>query len=244
MRLHPRRLLIAAALALAMIGQSGMAQAQSGAETPCRLALILALDISHSVDQEEQKLQTGGLAAALLDEEVKAAILSPGGGVAALAFEWSGLRRQHTVAHWTLLDSEDAIEAFAARIAARPVSTWGHPTALGRALAHSAWLHTQNPWDCDTKVVDVSGDGVNNEGLGPLHYRAKGVLEGLIINGLVIRNNDPDPLPQYIEEVLHGPGAFVIDIRSYGDYLTAMKEKLIRELSPFVAAAPSPTVVE
>lgn len=213
--------------------------ARQSAEAPsCRLALILALDISNSVDPEEQKLQTQGLARALLDPEVQAAILAPGGAVSAMAFSWSGIRKQYRIAGWTLLDSEAAIAAFSQRIGERPPHRWGHPTALGRALAHAAWLHTQNPYDCGVRVIDVSGDGVNNEGLQPSAYRERGQLADLVINGLVIRNEDPDPLAYYIDEVIQGPGAFAIDIDSYGDYTDAMRRKLLRELSPFFAAAP------
>lgn len=203
--------------------------------THCRLALVLALDISHSVDREEQTLQSKGLAAALLSPDVKDAILSPTGAVSALAFRWSGLREQYIVADWTLLDSEAAIEAFATRIAETPLERWGKPTALGRAMAYARWLHSRNPYSCDARVLDVSGDGVNNEGRPPSVYRAEGQLDGMIINGLVIRNDHPDPLPYYIEHVIQGPGAFVIDIDSYGDYAAAMERKLLRELSPMFA---------
>ncbi|MEO1291956.1 MAG: DUF1194 domain-containing protein [Pseudomonadota bacterium] len=207
----------------------------ANANPSCRLALLLALDISNSVDPQEQRLQTRGLASALVSDEVIAAILNGGGAVSAAAFSWSNARTQINVAPWTLLDSEAAIRQFAARVAATPPDRFGRSTALGKALSYAAWMHSRNPYRCDSKVVDVSGDGVNNDGAPPIYFRKLGRLRDLTINGLVIRNDRPDPYAYFYEQVIQGPGAFVIDIDDYYDYADAMKRKLIRELSPMFA---------
>lgn len=224
-------LLSAAALALAL-GLAPPAQAQ---QQSCGLALVLALDISYSVDAEEQALQSRGMAAALMSPDVQAAILGPAGPVTMSAFTFGGFWDQHIVADWTLLDSEAAIERFAQTLASLAPDYQLRPTALGAALRYAADLHRRNPHDCFRRVVDVSGDGVTNEGVWPSYHRESGRLAGLTINGLVIRNEQPDPLPHYIDEVIQGPGAFVIDVDDYGDYLRAMREKLLREMTPMLS---------
>ncbi|MGD1871028.1 MAG: DUF1194 domain-containing protein [Neomegalonema sp.] len=227
-----RIIAITAAIAVVsgLSASHGAAQS-SGAPDEGGTALVLARDISYSVDEEEQIMQTRGLAAALLSPDVQSAILGPAGPVTMAAFTWGGFWDHRLVADWTLLDSEAAIERFALRLKAVAPDYALRPTALGSALRFASELHRRNPYDCYNKVVDVSGDGVTNEGVWPSYHRENGTLAGLTINGLVIRNEKPDPLPHYLEEVIQGPGAFVIDINDYGDYLRAMREKLIRELS-------------
>ncbi|MCI4662731.1 MAG: DUF1194 domain-containing protein [Neomegalonema sp.] len=225
------RLASLAAFALAQLAFGGSARS----EEPCRAALVLALDISSSVDMEEQTLQTGGLARALRSDEVRRAILDGPGSVAIAAFSWSNAQTQYHIADWHLLRSDADIDRLATRIAGARSFRYGRATALGKALSYAAWLHRINPHDCITRIVDVSGDGVNNDAASPSYFRKVGRLDGLIINGLVIRNDQPDPYRYYLDQVIQGPGAFVIDIDSYDDYETAMKRKLLRELSPLVA---------
>lgn len=205
----------------------------------CRAALALALDMSSSVDRDERWLQAYGLATALTSPDVVATILSPPGtGVMASAFLWGGGFEQELIADWTRLDSEEAIERFADQIRSRGVFGRGRATAIGEALRYGAYLHGRNPVACQRQIVDVSGDGVNNNGREPRFFRRNGSLEGLQINGLVIRGADPDPLQYYLKRVIQGPGAFVIDVQSYDDYASAMERKLIRELSPPIAVDP------
>ena len=199
----------------------------------CSVALVLALDVSSSVDPREYALQMQGLAEAFRDEAVIETILTPpGAGIMVSAFVWSGYQHQEVIVDWRWLGDEAAILNFAATIAAteRRYDHW--PTALGRAAAYAAQLQARNPLPCRRRVIDISGDGANNDGVGPDWHRARGTFEGLTINGLVIRGADPDPAVYYRDQVIHGPGAFLEVIESYADYAPAILRKLLRELQP------------
>lgn len=214
------------------------ATATPAAAFQCKAALVFALDMSKSVDREERGLQATGVATALLSPDVQAAILSPeGAGIMAAAFLWGGGLEQELIADWTRLDSPAAIDVFAGQIVRRGTFGRGRATAVGEALRYGAYLHGRNPVQCGPKIIDVSGDGVNNNGRRPAFFREGRALEGLQINGLVIRGADPDPLPYYIENVIQGPGSFVIDVDGYEDYGAAMERKLLRELTPAVSQA-------
>ena len=190
---------------------------------------MLALDVSSSVDTEEFALQTGGLAAALRDPQVRQAIRETG-GIQATALEWSGRYQQATIAPWALLSTDAEILAFARSIEAHQRVFEKFPTALGYALGHAATRLREAPLQCARAVIDVSGDGVNNEGFGPdLAYRNFD-FANVTVNGLVIRGADPDPVSYYQSEVAYGPGAFVIVAANFKDYETAMKQKLLREI--------------
>lgn len=216
----------------ALLALPTLAQAQP---RDCAAALVLALDVSASVDAAEYVIQMQGLADALVDPEVTAAILPyPGSGIMAAAFVWSGFQHQEVVAPWTWLGSEAEIEAFAAGLRRVPRDHDYWPTALGRATVFAAGLHRTNPVPCRRRIVDVSGDGVNNDGPPPTFYRAQGFFEGLTINGLVIRGAVPDPVEHYREQVVHGPGAFLEVAERFEDYPPAILRKLLRELQPML----------
>ena len=201
----------------------------------CAAALVLALDVSASVDEAEYAIQIGGLAEALVDPEVMTAILpAPGTGIMATAFVWSGFQHQETIAPWTWLGNEGDIAAFAAGLRAVPRVHDYWPTALGRATVFAAGLHRDNPVPCRRRIIDVSGDGVNNDGPPPSFYRAQGFFAGITINGLVIRGATPDPLEHYRQQVMHGPGAFLEIADTYDAYPPAILRKLLRELQPML----------
>lgn len=228
-----KRFEMAAAAALAAV--LALAASPARAFFDCAAALVLAMDVSSSVDAREHALQVGGLAQAFRDEEVIDTILIEG-GIMVAAFKWSGWRHQDVVADWTPLTDRAAILAFADRIEAAPRRFTQWPTGLGQALAFAAEMHMQNPVGCRRRIVDVSGDGVNNDGAVPAFFRLRGALDGLVINGLVIRGATPDPEPYYREQVIQGPGAFVIAVENYDDYPPAILRKLLRELQPPFAA--------
>lgn len=195
----------------------------------CPLALVLAIDGSSSVDAQEHQLQALGIASALTDPQVKEAILA-GGGIWITSFEWSG-RNQHVIQiDWTLLDSEQSIDAVAARLAISPRGFTEFPTSLGHALGFAAIQMRKLQQPCHRKVIDIAGDGVNNDGFPPASaYRAQDFSD-MTVNGLVIKGADPDPVSYYRREVVRGTGAFVEIADSYGDYAIAMKRKLLREI--------------
>lgn len=191
---------------------------------------MLALDVSSSVNPAEFTLQTGGLARALRDPAVRRSIIAAG-GIQAMALEWSGRDQQVDIAPWSLLAGDADISKFADRIETHQRVHTEFPTALGYALGHAATRLRKAPLNCARAVIDVSGDGVNNEGFEPLLAYRNFDFSNVTVNGLVIRGADPDPVAYYRAEVIHGPGAFVMVASGFDDYETAMKRKLLREIN-------------
>ena len=218
--------MIRAALPLVLLPQ--------GAEA-CRLALVLALDVSSSVDAAEDRLQRGGLAAALRDPAVQAAFLAVPDPVALHVFEWSGRYDQvPLLPGWTLIESAADLAAAAAAIEASARSRTDMPTAMGHALGHAATMLANGP-DCLFSTIDIAGDGENNEGFGPAEAYAAFPFEGVTVNGLVVNGADYEGevglVAFFRGEVIRGPGAFVEIAAGYEDYARAMRRKLLAELS-------------
>lgn len=218
---------IALAAALATAGAGTLA---GPAAAGCRLALVLGLDVSSSVNEREYAIQLGGLAEALTVPEVREVILAvPTSPVAVMAFEWSGEAHQSVIAEWTLLTDEAAIDGFVARLLAHGRSASTLPTAVGRALEFAAQQFERGP-ACARRTIDLSGDGENNDGPGPERIRATGLLDGITINGLVIQGAYPNPAIFYRSEVMQGPDAFVALARDFDDYPAVIIGKLLREM--------------
>ncbi|MEQ8402321.1 MAG: DUF1194 domain-containing protein [Roseitalea porphyridii] len=199
------------------------------AQPQCALSLILAIDVSSSVDDRDYRLQMDGLAEAFRDPQIREAITRVG-GIQVTAYEWSGRRQQVEIAPWTFLAGDASVLALADRLQAHPRGHTAFPTALGYALGHAASLFRSAPLDCTRKVIDVSGDGVNNEGFSPELAYANFPFEGVQVNGLVIAGARPDPVVFYQEHVLYGPGAFLEIADGFADFEAAMKRKLLREI--------------
>lgn len=195
----------------------------------CALALVLAMDGSASVDAREHQLQLNGLANALSDPDVVQAIEAVG-GIYVSSFEWSGRHKQVQQLDWQFLsDAASAQEAASIlRIALRGYTEF--PTALGYALGHAAVLMEKAPQVCRRKVIDVAGDGINNDGFGPSSAYKAFNFDGITVNGLVIAGADTAPLEYYRANVIKGHGAFIEVAATYDDYTEAMKRKLIREI--------------
>ncbi|MGH1412800.1 MAG: DUF1194 domain-containing protein [Pelagimonas sp.] len=213
--------MIKQATALAFGAFGSMAQS-------CPLALVLAQDVSSSVDAEEYILQRNGLAAALQSEDVKSAILQ-GGGIALAVYEWSGRRQSEMVLDWVMLRSEAEIERAAARVLSAQRSNHKFPTALGYALGYGAGVMARAP-DCDRQVIDLSGDGITNDGFWPQLAYKHFPFEGITVNALAILGADPDVVDHFTYEVLRGPGAFIETSQGYSGYERAMTRKLYREI--------------
>lgn len=211
-----------------------------GPAAACRLALVLALDISASVDATEDRLQRQGLARALLAPEVQAAILSTADPVALSVFEWSGRDQQDMILPWMLLDNPASLQAAAARIGDSRRSYADFSTAVGQMLVHSDRLFAQAP-ACAARTLDVSGDGINNDGPDPAEIYAQGRLAGVTVNALAIvvaPGDAPDHAdegaPQglaawYTQALIKGPGAFVEVAEGFAGFERAMRRKLVRE---------------
>lgn len=207
----------------------------------CRQALVLALDVSGSVNEVEFAQQVNGLAAVLNDTEVRQLILLGAGPPVKLAvFEWSSRNHQYLIQPWITLDSHDALDRAILRIRSHRKVRAGLRTALGTALTFAKSLLEEHP-DCWRHTIDVSGDGQNNIGSDPQQiYRALD-FDRVTVNALVVvdLNAEQSESKQALEEyyrtgVIHGPNAFAMIANGYVDYARAMRLKLIKELSPIV----------
>ncbi|WP_439141418.1 DUF1194 domain-containing protein [Pseudooctadecabacter sp.] len=216
------------ALGLAVWGQTADA---------CRLALVLGMDVSNSVDADEDALQRQGLATALMAQPVRDAFFASDQPVALTVFEWSGRHHQRMMQDWVLIDSPATLDQVAANIATKPRFYYEFPTAIGYAIGHAVALLDQGPV-CDTQTIDISGDGVNNDGFEARDAIAAFGLSDVTVNGLVVevpedailREGRMGLVEYYTRNVIHGPTAFVEIADGFDDFARAMEVKLIREL--------------
>ena len=229
-------------------------------DVPVDLELVIASDVSTSMDIEEKRLQRDGFVAAFRSPEVQRAI-SRGARrrIAVVYVEWGSVDRQRVVVPWTLIDGPASAYAFADRLAETFPGRLAYGTALGNALAFGARLFDRNSYEGERWVIDVSGDGMSNRG-EPLDVVRRDVLaRGIVINGLPIVYHDAaeavpfggigadeaaaltlvsnDELVAYFEtQVIGGPGAFVVPVKSRAQYAQAIRDKLVRE----IAGTPAP----
>jgi len=203
----------------------------STAEAACRLALILAMDVSSSVSDEEYRLQQTGLAAALMSEDVLNAILDTREGYVSLAiYEWSGRNQQSLILDWHELIDRFAVAAAAGTILQSKRSFSRFPTSMGFSLGYGVGLYKNGP-RCDRRVMDVSGDGINNDGFAPQIAYRHFPFDDVTVNGLVIVGSDPEVEEFYEREVLKGRFAFLEVAQGFDDFERAMSRKLFREIS-------------
>jgi hypothetical protein len=217
------------ALGLAL-GLGTAAGAQVEKPVVVDLELVLLVDVSGSVDQLEYALQMQGLAAAFRDPEVHAALEATGErGIAVCLVHWAGNRQQIMIADWTRITRPADALAFARRIEGVPRRLIGE-TAVGDALQFAIDALETSGFAGSRQVIDISGDGPINAGRPPGPVRDAAVAAGITINGLAIVNEVADLDRYYREQVIGGPGAFLIIARDYQDFAQAMREKLIREI--------------
>lgn len=230
-----RRNLIGAAGAMALSG-GHRASAQGD---PVDVLLVLAVDISRSVDEDEAKLQREGYRNAVSDPVVIEAIRGGMIGAVALAYvEWAGVEYQRLVLPWTRIAGPLDAHAWSERLAEAPRTSLSW-TSISGALDFSRTVMASAPFEATRRVIDVSGDGVNNSGGAVEIARDRCVAEGIIVNGLPIVNDRPTfgrmppvPLDEYYREsVVGGPGAFVIVAEDFESFGVAVKRKLIREIA-------------
>lgn len=208
----------------------------------CSIALVLALDVSGSVNEVEYAQQINGLAVALNDPDVRSLILfSTDAPVALAAYEWSSRNHQYIIQPWISLDSPSALDRAITRIRTHQKIRAGLKTAMGTALDFGATMLEQQS-HCWRRTIDVSGDGINNIGVSPQTVYHDAIFDHITVNALVVGNPSntaedgtalsPEALRQYYEtEVIHGPEAFAMVAYGYSDYARAMQRKLLRELS-------------
>ncbi|MGD1926489.1 MAG: DUF1194 domain-containing protein [Paracoccaceae bacterium] len=207
-----------------------------GAASACGLELVLAMDVSRSVINDEYDMQMGGMANAFRNTEIIDAIGWIPGGVMATLTQWSGSGQQVQSIGWRHLTSPDSVIAFATEIDLTNRKFFQSYTAIGDALWHANSLSATNPRDCKRRVIDVSGDGISNRGREPVRVAEALAANGVTINAVVIRGARPDPAEYYIDNVVRGPGAFIEVADTFHDYARAIQQKLLRELTPALAS--------
>jgi Protein of unknown function (DUF1194) len=206
----------------------------------CRLALALAVDVSRSIDAQDYVIQTDGLAGALSDKDVRTAIFGPEGQVALAIYYWSGRGYQDLIQPWVILDSPEALDAAIWEVRRTPRPKAPLATALGDALSYGLDLMSDAP-DCDRRVIDVAGDGRNNDGISVARTYEREDFTGITINGLAVGEHEADIVDYYADELIRGPGAFVEVAPRQSDYPAAIRRKLLRELEgPMIGALPTP----
>lgn len=193
----------------------------------CELAIVLAVDISGSVDQGEFRVQMDGLAEALRDPLVADALV--GLEAHAMVLQWTGTSRQRTSVPWTALDSLVAVETLAQQIETAPRIWRNFSTAIGEAISVSM-THFDAVEDCRRRVIDISGDGPSNEGVIPETLRAQLALREITVNAVAIEETVTGLTEYYKLEVIFGPGAFVERAATFEDYPAAIRRKLMREV--------------
>ena len=214
------------------------------------LLLVLASDVSRSVDEAKWKLQRDGYAAALADKRVLDAIRSGRHQRIAVCFvEWSGVGAQKLLIDWMVIDGAESARKFGDNLLELPRS-FAERTSISGAIDFSVNLFEQAPYKSERHTIDVSGDGTNNSGRDVTSARDAALAKGITINGLVIlsdrpmawnpeHTNPPGGLAKYYQDnVVGGPGAFVIVAENFNSFGQAIIKKLIAE----IALAPRPAI--
>ena len=203
------------------------------------LILALGVDISYSMDEEEQHLQRGGYVDALTNRPVLDAIAAGIHGRIAIAYyEWAGSNERRTIMPWMLIDGAGSAAAFADTLKALPYRRASR-TSVSGAIDYGVGLIEGAPYRSDRKVIDISGDGPNNNGRPVEAAREEALARDIVINGLPIifqrRFNssfDIDNLDQYYSDcVIGGFGSFMIAIANQEQFTIATRQKLLREIA-------------
>ncbi|WP_426956076.1 DUF1194 domain-containing protein [Muricoccus radiodurans] len=224
---------------LAASGAALLPAAAARAEEPVDLLLVMAVDVSRSIDEDEARLQREGYRNAVSDPRVVEAIRSGMTGAIAVAYvEWAGSEYQRLVIPWTRIASQADADSWAETLSRAPriALSW---TSISGGLEFSRRVLEECAFEGTRRVIDVSGDGVNNSGRPVEEVRDRLVAEGITINGLPIVNDRPTfgrppivPLDQYYQQsVIGGDGAFLIVAEDFDAFGSAVRRKLVREIA-------------
>lgn len=240
-------------LMLIAMAAPALAEPLSSAGKPVDVELVLAVDISFSVDEEEAKRQREGYVKALTSSEVLSTIMSgPHGRIAVTYVEWADSGTQIVRVGWTEIANRADALAFASQVRDAPFQQ-GRYTAIGSALARSVQMIEDNGYDGFRKVIDLSGDGPQNQGIALAVARAEAQAHNIVVNGLAIKPKHADrwrpqktDVAQYFRDfVIVGPGAFVIPVETPDAFQEAILKKMLLEIahngalsSPRMKAAP------
>ncbi len=201
--------------------------------------LVIAVDVSYSMDLDELAVQREGYAQAIVSKEFLQAMKSgPNSKVAVTYFEWSASSDQKIIIPWRVIDGPETADAVANEIMQTPVRR-GSRTSISGAINFAMPLFEENPYRGLRRVIDISGDGPNNNGAPVTGARAAALEKGITINGLPIMVKEPsyatmdiDDLDLYYEDcVIGGPGSFVVAIKDRDKFKEAIRTKLILEVA-------------
>jgi hypothetical protein len=220
----------------------GLARPVAAAE-PVDLALALVADVSRSIDDKEFALQKQGYIAAFTNPNLVAAIRAGAVGAIAVCYiEFAGSGQVRQVIDWTVIKDAGSAADFSGRVAEAPRSAYGF-TAISAGIDRAVQSFAEGGYDGVRRVIDVSGDGTNNSGRGVNQARDEAVALGIAINGLTIINDHPESYifahvqppggltSWYHDNVVGGPGAFVLEVHDFQSFGEAMTRKLITEIA-------------
>ncbi|WP_323042447.1 DUF1194 domain-containing protein [Gemmobacter sp.] len=198
-----------------------------GAGHACEAALVLAMDVSGSVDPGEWRLQADGLAAALADREIREVLVQ--GQVALAVVQWSAMGQQALAIPWQRMLDGGAVARMADRVRQMPRAFPGSDTAVGEALAFSLAQFAAVP-DCRRSIIDMSGDGDENTGFTTPAARRAAIAARVEVNGLAIEAMGLS-ITNYYRRWVITPGGFVETAQGHLDYARAIRTKMLRELA-------------
>ncbi len=221
------------AMLISLTSSAALTAAASGGEVD--VELVLAVDTSRSMDYEEVRIQREGYVQALQHPDfinaVRGGLI---GKIAITYFEWAGEVDPTSVLDWQVIETAEDARTFAEKLAARPIATQRR-TSISAAIAYGAETIVANQFDGMRQVIDVSGDGPNNIGQPVEPVRDKAVEAGIIINGLALMlrpSGTTTGLDRYYGDcVIGGPGSFVLPVHNIEDFSTAIRRKLVLEVS-------------
>ena len=220
------------ALTAAFLAWTAPAAAQSAALPTTDILLVLAVDASGSVNQTRFELQRKGYADAFRNPQVLNAIRGGStGSIAVTMVQWTGYTMQVQAVPWMLIKDAASAGAFADAIEAAPRQLFGGGTSLSGAIDHAMLLLPGAPYRGLKRVIDISGDGSNNRGRDVREARDEAVRAGVIINGLPIVSLEYDLDKYYFNNVIGGPGAFIVPATSYENFGQAVVRKLVLEIA-------------
>ncbi|MFG1185775.1 DUF1194 domain-containing protein [Xanthobacter aminoxidans] len=243
-------LLAASLLALGLFPPA-LAEAGGSGKLAVDVELVLAVDVSYSMDADELALQREGYASAITSPEFLDALrLGPNGRIAVEYVEWAGENEQKIVVEWRIIDGPDSAKAFSDAVRSAPIRRI-YRTSISGALLFAADQFDLNGFRGLRKVIDVSGDGVNNQGPPVALARDSVVRRGITVNGLPLLMKrsassalDIPELDVYYEDcVIGGPGAFVIPVETMAEFARAIRTKLVLEVAG-VVPKPGPGLIQ
>ncbi len=233
--------------AMAAGGGAGMAAPNSGSQVPdardnaaaVDIELILAVDVSYSMDMDELAVQREGYAQAIVSKEFLQALKSlPNGKISVTYFEWAASNDQKIIIPWRVIDGPETADAVASEILKTPIRRASR-TSISGAINFAMPLFDEDPYHGARRVIDISGDGPNNNGAPVTGAREAALAKGIVINGLPIMVKEPsystmdiDNLDFYYEDcVIGGPGSFVVPIKDRDKFKEAIRSKLLLEVA-------------